>query len=202
MSAKIAILVDKNKTEYWVDGRANGDITNFVDDFSKEYFSFSQNTMEKEKRILEIVNKGQRMTSEDVIYLMRWKLNDKNSVGNLYNCYGKKISVECGSKIAEEFGKIKDLSKAMLIYERLLNLRITGFGTVYLLTLVWAVSGMKYPIYDKYADIATRAIYSGKCPRDICYLSPPDKNQLKFVEKKHSSMNAEYSFIPKGGAIS
>ncbi|MBE5855643.1 MAG: hypothetical protein E7297_09835 [Lachnospiraceae bacterium] len=92
---------------------------------------------------------------------MRWKTGNYKNEEAIVGCYGKRISLDIGKKVVKAIYSGMD-QEAMDIYQALLNQNMYGLGTVYLLTLVWAISGMKYPIYDKYAHIAISSICVGK----------------------------------------
>ncbi len=157
----------------------------FVVEYSTKYFDYPQNSIELKKIILNIVNKGFEKTGDDIATLMRWKLNARNIKGDLVNCYGRKIKYESCVLISKEISKYHCYDNAMDIYNRLLNLKLSGFGTVYLLTLVWAVSKMNFPIYDKFASISIDSIIENKKPIEIEYIYPPDKIYTKKVEQMY-----------------
>lgn len=66
-----------------------------------------------------------------------------------------------------------------------------GLGTVYILTLLFFLSGGKHPIYDQFAHKAAKAIILNKSPNDI-YVGPaPDKKETD----KILSMYNEYRWL-------
>ena len=58
----------------------------------------------------------------------------------------------------------------------------SGMGTVYLITILYFLSGGEYPIYDKYAKIAVDAILGDIKPGEyVEYKELPEKNSEKFA---------------------
>lgn len=60
--------------------------------------------------------------------------------------------------------------------------KITGIGSVYLITILYFVSGGIYPIYDQFAMKALEALEVGAVPGDnITLKALPDKNEKAFI---------------------
>lgn len=177
---------------YLPDGTETISTESFIDSYSEIYFKdYAKNDKEREDDILRIIKKGRAIEPAEVITLMRWKTGDNNADGDIVNCFGKHISLDIGQKVVNAVNS--DMGQdEMSMYQTLLSRQMSGLGTVYLLTLVWAISGMKYPIYDKYADIAISAICENKRPDEIRdkYKQPPDKTQIKQVME----MYKQYQF--------
>lgn len=58
-----------------------------------------------------------------------------------------------------------------------------GFGSVYLITLLFFISGGEYPIYDQCADKALMAIKNNVMPGEKVYYKPlPDRKSRKFLQ--------------------
>ncbi len=181
---------------YYPDGQKSNGIQAFIEYYSGKYFlDYSYNVKEKEEKICEIIEKGKDILPEDVVYLMRWKTGDKNAEGDIINCYGKRISCSIGTKVVKVAKIITPNSSFLDIYNLLLSENMSGMGTVYLLTIVWALSGMRYPIYDKYAKIGIEAICTGKKPNEIEYNYPPDKGSRTAVEKMYTEYQRQLSEI-------
>ena len=69
--------------------------------------------------------------------------------------------------------------------------RFKGLGTVYILTLLYFLSGEKYPIYDKFAHKAAKAIVLDVNPREV-YVGPaPDKAEVDSI----ITMYSEYCWL-------
>jgi len=69
---------------------------------------------------------------------------------------------------------------------------VDGIGSVYLITLLYFLSGGEYPIYDQFAMMALRAIDSGKKPGEKVYvLDLPDKNSRAFSDLLSPDLSEE-----------
>ena len=79
--------------------------------------------------------------------------------------------------IASQYSSLS-IQKPEEIYRNLLNLNISGLGTVYLLTLVYFISKGESPIYDRFAHQALDALEKGLEPRakEVPKHTVPDKN--------------------------
>ena len=53
---------------------------------------------------------------------------------------------------------------------------VNGFGTVYILTILYFITKGQQPIFDRCAYKAAKAIFLGKQPNDIWYESPSSKS--------------------------
>ena len=180
---------------YLPDGSETTDTERFVKVYSEKYFSvYPNNTEAKETEIIGITQKGRYIEPTDVINLMRWKTGDYTTEDTIVNCYGKCISLDIGDKVVNALNH-EAAQDAMDIYRALLAQKLRGLGTVYLLTLVWAISGMKYPIYDKFAQIAILAIQASKKPGDIRYEYPPNKTQIKDIKDMYQEYQEQLSDV-------
>ncbi len=83
----------------------------------------------------------------------------------------------------------------MDIYRVLLAQNMSGLGTVYLLTLVWAISGMKYPIFDRFSKIAITAICKSEKPNKKGYKYPPDKTQIVSIKDMYEKYQGQLSEV-------
>ncbi len=126
---------------------------------------------------------------------MRWKTGDKNTNGDIVNCFGKKISQDVGRKTVKAIHSGSMGQSAISIYKSLYMEEMSGVGTVYLLTLVWAISEMNYPIYDKFAKIAITAICNGNKPDKMNYKYPPDKYKFDSIEQMYVEYQKELTQI-------
>lgn len=72
-------------------------------------------------------------------------------------------------------------------YEKLINEhKIYNIGTVYTITLIYFLSKGKFPIYDKFAHIAAKAIYLNANPKDIYYAEAPGKTEWQKVRNMYN----------------
>lgn len=178
---------------YLPDGRVTSNVEEFISIYSEKYFSdYPKNNENKENEIIRIVNKAGDIGPDDVIKLMRWKTGNYKTEEAIVGCYGKRISLDIGSMVVKAIGSGMG-QDAMDIYQALLKLNMYGLGTVYLLTLVWAISGMKYPIYDKYAHIAISSICIGEKPNINGYKAPPDKTKIDEISYMYGNYQNQLS---------
>lgn len=153
-----------------------------------------QNSHLAEKEMQTYLEKG-IMHSEDVIKILDWK------IGRIYHkasdiegvvqykdipfdhfvvrsMYGKEIKVKklC-NYIASQYSSLS-IQTPEEIYRSLLNLNISGLGTVYLLTLVYFISKGESPIYDRFAHQALDALEKGLEPKanEVPKHTVPGKN--------------------------
>ena len=61
-----------------------------------------------------------------------------------------------------------------------------GLGTVYIITLLYFLSGEQYPIYDRYAHKAAKAIIFDKRPIDVYVGDAPSKTSVNDAMKLYS----------------
>ncbi len=178
---------------------SNCKTTTNTEDFIKVYLEkyyqdYPKNNKEKEDEIISITQKGRNIESADVINLMRWKTGDNKTEDAIVDCYGNRISLDIGEKVVKAINS--DVGQEdMDIYKVLLGQNINGLGTVYLLTLVWAISGMKYPIYDKFAYIAISAINNSKKPCEIHYEYPPEKMRTEDIKDMYVKYQKQLSNV-------
>ncbi len=203
----------------------------FVKVYSSSYFlnnpklayNAPQSNENIESIVLEILENGVK-DKEDVKKILAWKMgkikhkeSDKDFV---YYCdwsdgfkvkrYGKEITGF--EKFAEyirdkfyEFRKIliDDNADPKKVYDEIRQNAPSGFGPVYLITLLFFISSAKYPIYDQYAMKALIALEEDKKPGDeIKYkeLANCDSSKIDeifelynvYIEKLHRLFGEEY----------
>ena len=56
-----------------------------------------------------------------------------------------------------------------------------NFGSVYIINLIYFLSKGKFPIYDKFAHKAAKALFMEKQPNEVYVGSAPEKNDIKNV---------------------
>lgn len=74
--------------------------------------------------------------------------------------------------------------------------KVTGIGSVYLITILYFISGGKYPIYDQFAAMALRAILEGNKPgTSVLVKDLPDKNSNSFLNMLDNPKSAYREYI-------
>jgi hypothetical protein len=168
-------------------------IDEFIDQYEPPYFVgktplksvsgrvIGQNSCLAEYEMQTYLEKGIRH-NEDVIKILDWKIGRINHKSSdidgvvrykdipldhfiVRNMYGKEIKVEkiC-NYIVSNYSTLS-IQMPEEIYRNLLNLNISGLGTVYLLTLVYFISKGESPIYDRFAHQALDALEKGLKPK-------------------------------------
>lgn len=122
----------------------------------------------------------------------RYAWDGCNGYGNpieLINEYLNSINSVCervSSDLLKDNNKVyEQLKKA---YKEILNLQkqnneqtVKYFGPVYILTLIYFLSKGKFPIYDKYAHKAAKALFFNANPKDVTVETSLDKNDIDKV---------------------
>lgn len=143
----------------------------------------------------------------DVVHILAWKLgkirHHESNDGFVYakdwekaeefniTRYGRAFNIEYISNyIANNIEnlEVKSETNPQGVLEELKDQNIDGIGTVYLLTLLYFISRGKYPIYDRFALAAVKAICDDKKPGEIITVPDlPDKKSRDFknVFDKH-----------------
>lgn len=107
----------------------------------------------------------------------------KNGMGNTIinvDSYLEKIN-ENSANIIEmlDRGDVKSAYEKLLCLNR--ECEVKQLGAVYMITLIFFLSKGKYPIYDKFAHKAVKAICFDKNPLDISVDPAPDKSEVNKV---------------------
>lgn len=153
-----------------------------------------------ENRIEEILKNGIQ-EEKDLIQILAWKMGKikqsevQNEMSFVYHSdwenaethpetimrYGNPLQIE--KLLAAVRSHLDQLKKAPL-QEALNQLEkdsVRYIGTVYLITLLYFITGAEYPIYDQFAKKAVDAIKSGAKPGDkIVYVALPSKDTKEF----------------------
>jgi hypothetical protein len=117
--------------------------------------------------------------------------------------FGNKIKnldeyIDAINGIIEELKALIEADKVSETYNILVNLqkekKVKTFGSVYIITLIYFLSGGMYPIYDKFAHKAVKALYFGFNPRSIYVNGAPGKTEVETV----MAMYKEYLFLLEG----
>lgn len=104
---------------------------------------------------LEVINEECKTISSDLLK----EEDNKNVYTQLYNAYDKLLNLQKKTK----------------------KKKVNYFGSVYILTLIYFLSKGKFPIFDKYAYKAVKALFYNANPKDVTVESSIDKNDIDKV---------------------
>lgn len=104
---------------------------------------------------LEVINEECKTISSDLLK----EEDNKNVYTQLYNAYDKLLNLQKKTK----------------------KKKVNYFGSVYILTLIYFLSKGKFPIFDKYAYKAVKALFYNANPKDITVESSLDKTDINKV---------------------
>lgn len=171
---------------YYPDGTEIKDTPEFIRFYSRVYYYQNRN-LKLEKRMGEILAKDE-MSNEDVFDILRWKIGAKTydrEKGDVTNQWKTINSNDVYNKInkQKEYGAIETLTKLR---------ECKGIGAVYAITILFFLSSGEYPIYDKFAHIALKAIGDSKEFYDII-LEKDLKNEIN-VDLNNNSKNNKKIF--------
>lgn len=198
------------------------DIKVFIDTYSKDYFltdeplfthNYSSSFIEDEiKTILDNGIKNDDEGKSEIAKILAWKIGkidhhkseeEKEFVyisdwQNAEKLEGVKIVGKYPIKKAVEYilENKEELSKKdpkSFLNELKDKDIFKGIGTVYMTTLLYFLSKGKYPIYDRFAHQAAKAIYYGVDPGDVYVGLAPDKSKTKEFLKMYN----EYCWLLK-----
>ncbi|MCR4840647.1 MAG: hypothetical protein K5848_03795 [Lachnospiraceae bacterium] len=191
----------------------------FISIYSKEYFLGGEGNIPEirrssyyiENEICKILKNG-ISGEDDVTKVMAWKIGrikhkesdiSKNFVFSSDweetekhnpSLYGKRFNLKKISEfIVSDRKKLSALAKnkPQEFLNKLRDQDIEGLGTVYMIALLFFMSGGDQPIYDRFAMAALKAVYCGICPSGSDKVSVrglPDKKSKAFnsvVEKEY-----------------
>ncbi|MDE6733745.1 MAG: hypothetical protein K2J77_12835 [Oscillospiraceae bacterium] len=134
----------------------------FVEIYSSIYLYVNRDD-ELENTILEILRNRQKdcppeLTETDISNILKWKTGSKIKDGCVNIRFGRKINIKNvynATQKADTTLPIDD-NKARSLVDKFCT--VENIGPVYAITLLYFLSGGKYPIYDVYARIAVEAI--------------------------------------------
>lgn len=173
----------------------------FLDEKSSVYIH-SKSSHYIEDEVVRILTNGIRST-DDVKKIVAWKIGKikhresqqkeefvyASDWENGFDVkrYNEKIEKfgEFASLLVENYDSMKEKSKdnPSDVLEWLKKEAPAGLGSVYLITLLFFISGGEYPIYDQYADKALIAIKNNNMPGDkVNYHSLPGRETKKFSQ--------------------
>lgn len=164
-------------TYYYPDGNPISNFKAFVEFYDKLYFYLNPDR-KLEKRMDDILRDGISTNDDekggnDVVDIFRWKIGATDYCYNplkVYNQYHPKANSQKGKeenpllldgvwKIVKETGGRIDGDRTKEIFCRIRNASdCTGIGATYALTVIYFLTGGKYPIYDRFAYIALTKI--------------------------------------------
>jgi hypothetical protein len=138
------------------------------------------------------------------ILTIKWKLGvpldvDTDIVKTRYHKFPQeKLNIFCEktNKGAYDFeteegirGAFNDLSK------KVDELELTGYGSVYLISSLFFLSGGHIPIYDYYAHVAVKALLYDVNPQDVFVAGAPGRNEYSRGDKnKNSAVNLLFEY--------
>lgn len=187
---------------------ADGFINNYMDAFANAYFPNESNAPRFTG--ISIKNEVSRKFEDEKIvnyYLKEGKI-DKNVVawkagrlllesgkyvpqmnkkGDCLNGYGIPIKEDKLNDylvfVSEKYKRITDKSNFMYVYQSLISQKNVprNFGSIYIINLIYFLSKGRYPIYDKFAHKALKALYMGKNPCEIFVGDAPGKYEANKV---------------------
>jgi len=181
------------------------DKSTFLRTYSNAYFlenprvlpRVSQSSPWIEEQIEYILTNGITCKA-DVMHLLAWKIGKvnhrksqerkrwvyaadwENAESGIVARYGRTLDLTSyAENIVYKYDELCKMSQtdAADVLRALEPKTLKGIGSVYLLTLLYAVSKKRWPIYDKFAAKALAAIDSGKKPYEVTYRELPDRTQ-------------------------
>lgn len=112
----------------------------------------------------------------------KYSWDGKNGYGNTIENLGPYLDKINSSEYDDIRNALKNGHGFEDAYKQLIDLnkkkKIKNLGVVYVITLIYFLSGGKYPIYDKFAHIAVKALYMNENPYDIFVGGAPEKNNI------------------------
>ena len=116
-------------------------------------------------------------------YCKDWAIDEKSGYFKITR-YGKDFSVQpMIDYIVENKEELFETNNPQIILNNLRDNSTNGIGTVYLITLLYFISKANYPIYDKFAWLALKAIMNNENPtitKGFKYKELPIKDSVGF----------------------
>lgn len=157
----------------------------FLDFYEKVYFYENRN-LKLENEIDEILN-GKKPVSENLVPIFRWKMGTDNyDDKTVTNRWGYVVDIEKVKSCLNSYDK----DNPALLIEALRKSDESGpsLGSVYAFTVLYFVSGGKYPIYDKYAQMAVMAIKDGKKPGEsVAFTNLPSSKNVQKIYNSYKN---------------
>ncbi len=121
----------------------------------------------------------------------------RNGYGNIIENLGPYLDEINSSEYDDIRNALKNGHGFEDAYKRLIKSnntkQVKHLGVVYVITLIYFLSGRKYPIYDKFAHIAVKALYMNENPLYIFVCGAPGKDNIK----QAIGMYKEYCWLLK-----
>ena len=168
----------------------------FVEFYNDCYYLNNSDTVET---VIETLLKADTLSPDDVMLILRWKLGRidhkesqrqgkpiKRNADNAfitYDGHGRETDVkELCCYVSKNLGYLRSLNSKQQVLNKLVDdCNTQNIGTVYLITPLYFITKMEYPIYDRFAAIAIEAITEGKKPgEELHYKELPQKNEKSF----------------------
>lgn len=127
---------------------------------------------------------------KEFVYISDWQNAEKLEGVKIVGKYPIKKAVEYILENKEELSKKDPKSFLNELKDKDI---FKGIGTVYMTTLLYFLSKGKYPIYDRFAHQAAKAIYLEVNPNDVYVGFAPDKTQIGNFLKMYN----EYCWLLK-----
>lgn len=172
-----------------------------------------------ENEIEKILDNG--LNKKDIIFIIAWKLGDikhSESEKSKQIEYERELNINltnrCGYNFSdmvkylnENFEKLSELARSKQYKELFSNLcinRVRGFGTTYIINLMFFFSKGELPIYDAYVSCALNAIRNKYKPDKTCVVKITNIPQLYNGHQDHicKAWNFYQNYIQELKAIS
>lgn len=112
----------------------------------------------------------------------KYSWNGRNGYGNIIENLGPYLDEINSSEYDDIRNALRKGHGSEDAYTQLIYLnntkQVKHLGVVYVITLIYFLSGGKYPIYDKFTHIAVKALYMNENPYDIFVCGAPGKNNI------------------------
>ena len=183
----------------------NENLKKFVDTYSKYYFTVSTKEKEEAKKIGVTINhstteeKENRIMAflknkEQNIETIAWKMGvdvTEDGLKTRYHKYERRTLSDFCDKAKELELQFDTEEKIRKSYDDLLSLitkiGLDGYGSVYIISSLFFLSGGKVPIYDYYANVAVKALLFDVCPQRIFVAQAPAKDKHSRGDKRMKS---------------
>ncbi len=197
-------------------------VEDFITFYNKCYYLSNSSIAENE---IEKLFEKSSFNTDDVMLILRWKLGridfyesercesvryktkDQKAVDNSTNCfvtyteYGNRVEAEelCRVVIEERrsyFSQGTSHKSVQDILNSLNDTNTANIGTVYLITLLYFITGAEFPIYDRFAMKALTAISKGTLPgKGVPKTELPGKKSKEFKKLLNDEDNCDSEYM-------
>ena len=177
---------------YYPDGEPFDSLEQFVNYYSKMYYYWCDKT--QEANIVKILGDGLTFKNKtcfqnEISTIMEWKTGQKVQNGQI-STRRKDLKIEINQIVQEFPSEISiDAFKAM---------NVTAVGPVYKITLLFFASKGAFPIYDRFSDLALKAIRDGAVPKNTKYSYAPLPQNF---EQRYNNYKSALEDLTNGTAI-